>query len=136
MIAIDNKRIVICREIQALPKTVWDIITDTQVWPIWGPSLMNADCDDRYIKLGSRGRVQTVFLFRLSFIITEFRPFEFWNWRVGRLQATGHHLVRTSDSSCKLCFDMGLWAFFYLPVCWLALLRIEKIAVNNYRQHG
>ena len=30
---------------------------------------------------------------------------------------------------------MGLWAFAYLPICWLALLRIEKIAAAITELH-
>ena len=136
MLALDKNRIVICRDIEALPEAVWDILIDTQIWPTWGPSLLKVDCKDRYIKLGSKGRVKTGFLFWLSFTIIEFRQFEFWNWRVGRMQATGHKLIRKSNSSCKLCFDMGLWAFAYIPICWLALHKIEKIAVQNGKQYG
>lgn len=131
MIVIEKKRIVISREIEALPEVIWDVLIDTRNWPIWGPSVLSVDGKDRYIKLGSKGRVKTVFLFWLPFTITKFRQFEYWNWRVGRLQATGHKLIRKSDSSCKLCFDMGLWAFAYIPVCWLALRKIEKIAVQK-----
>lgn len=133
MIVIDNNRIAVCREIDALPETVWDILIDTRKWPIWGPSLSQVDCKDRYIKLGSTGRVKTVFSFWLSFTITEFRQLEYWNWRVGPLQATGHKLMRKNDGSCKLCFDMGLWAFAYVPICWFALGKIEKLAVQKSR---
>ena len=134
MLTLNKNRIAICRVIEASPEAVWDIIIDTRIWPTWGPSLLKVDCNDRYIKQGSKGRVKTVFLFWLSFTITEFREFEFWSWRVGRLQATGHRLIRNGDSSCKLCFDMGLWAFAYIPICWLALHKIEKIAVHNGKQ--
>lgn len=136
MIVFEKNRIAICREIDARPETVWDILTDTRIWPIWGPSLLAVDCNHRYIRLGSRGRVKTVFLLWLSFVVTEFRYCDFWSWQVGRQQATGHRLIKNRDGSCKLCFDMGWWAFAYIPICWRALYNIEKIAARYDNSSG
>ncbi len=128
MIVLDKKRISICKEIDASPIIVWDILTDTRLWSTWGPSLLAVDCSERHIKHGSSGRIKTILFFWLPFSIIEFRPMDYWNWRVGPLRATGHKLIQTGDKSCSLCFEMSRWAVFYLPVCWLALLKIAKIA--------
>lgn len=133
MIAVEKNRIVISREIEAAPEAVWEILIDTRSWPIWGPSVVDVDCNDQKIRIGSRGRVKTVLLFWLSFTVTKFRPLEYWSWRVGGLHATGHKLMGKTNSSCTLSFDMGLWAFAYVPVCWLALCKIEKIALDKNR---
>ncbi len=131
MLRFANKRISICRDMVAPPETVWDILTDTQLWSIWGPSVYDVDCQDRHIRLGSKGRVQTLFSFWLPFTVSEFRDLDFWNWRIGSYTATGHKIIWTGDTSSTLCFDMPWWAAAYLPLCWLALIRIGKIASRH-----
>lgn len=131
MLRFANNRISICRNMAAPAESVWDILTDTQLWSIWGPSVFAVDCRDRHIRLGSKGRVQTLFSLRLPFTICEFRDLDFWSWRIGSYSATGHKLIRTCDTSSTLCFDMPWWAAAYLPVCWLALIRIGKIASRH-----
>ena len=131
MVALKNKKIMICRQITVAPDIVWDILTDTSLWSSWGPSLVDAQCSDRHIRLGSTGRVKTLFLFWIPFAILEFRQMEFWNWRVGSLEATGHAIINATDNSCTLCFDMPWWAAIYLPVCWLALKKIDKRAMSQ-----
>jgi len=128
MILYENNRISVCREIAAKPSAVWDILTDTQLWPVWGPSVLNVDCNDRYITTGSSGRVKTLLSFWLPFTVTAFRRLEYWSWNIGPVAATGHRLIRKSETSCILCFDMAWWAAFYIPICWLALHKIDQIA--------
>ena len=62
----------------------------------------------------------------LPFTVSEFRDLDFWSWRIGSYSATGHTLIRTTNTSSTLCFDMPWWAAAYLALCWLALIRIEK----------
>ncbi len=131
MIRLEKNRIAICRKIAATPETVWSVLTDTHLWPQWGPSLLRVDCQDRHIRFNSSGRVQTLFYFWLPFTISEFRDLDFWSWRIGPFGATGHKLDRTEDSSSMLCFDMPWWAAVYVPVCWLALVRIERISSSH-----
>jgi Polyketide cyclase / dehydrase and lipid transport len=128
MLRFENKRIAICRHLAAPPETVWDILTDTTLWSIWGPSVFAVDCQDRHIRLGSKGRVQIVFSLWLPFTVSEFRDLDCWSWRIGSYPATGHTLKSRDDRSSTLCFDMPWWAAVYLPLCWLALIRIGKIA--------
>ena len=131
MIVLQNKQFKICKAIAAAPSTVWEIVTDTSIWSSWGPSLADVECSERHIRRGSTGRVKTLFYFWLPFIITEYKHLHYWNWRVGPLNATGHSIIQTNEKSCTLCFDMPWWAFFYLPVCWLALMRINKLATSR-----
>jgi len=131
MISFRNKRISVCKVISASPEAVWDILTDTRLWPAWGPSLLNVDCNDRYIKLDSKGRVKTLFLFWLPFTVTKFRHMHFWTWNIGPVKATGHTLTRKNEMFCELCFDMAWWAAIYISVCWLALVKIDKIATQK-----
>lgn len=131
MINYKNNRIVICKEVQAPAEAVWGVFTDTHLWPIWGPSLVDVDCKHRHIKLGCEGRVKTLFSFWLPFTITEYRHMDFWSWRVGSWEATGHKIIPTNDNSCKVCFDISWWCAVYLPVCWFALSRINKIATTQ-----
>lgn len=131
MIAFRNKRISVCKVLSASPETVWDIITDTRLWPVWGPSLLNVDCNDRYIQLGSEGRVKTLFFCWLPFTVTKFNHMQFWTWNIGPVKATGHTLTRKDEMSCELCFDMTWWAVMYIPICWLALIKIDKILTKK-----
>ncbi len=61
---------------------VWDLLTDTQQWPKWGPSVTGVRCADRFIRQGSRGEVRTALGLWLPFAITEFTPTKRWSWRV------------------------------------------------------
>ncbi|MGB3212906.1 MAG: SRPBCC family protein [Desulforhopalus sp.] len=131
MIDFQNGRISISKTIAARPETVWNILTDTHFWPTWGPSLLSVECDDRHIRLGSKGRVKTLFSFWLPFTVTEFKQMYSWSWNIGPVKATGHTLFRENDTSSRLSFDMPWWAAAYVPVCWLALVRIRKIACHN-----
>ena len=131
MLRFKNNRMSICRNMAAPPETVWGILTDSQLWSTWGPSVFDVDCQDRYIRLGSKGRVQTLFSVWLPFTVSEFRDLDFWSWRIGSYSATGHSLIRTTNTSSTLCFDMPWWAAAYLPLCWLALIRIEKIVCRH-----
>jgi len=127
MIVLRNGCISICKEIASSPAIAWDILTDTHLWPIWGSSLADVDCPDRYIEFGSRGSVKALF-FWFPFQVIAFREQQYWNWRVGPIEATGHTLIKTGENTCRLCFDMPWWAAPYVLVCSRALSNIAKIA--------
>ena len=46
---------------------VWRIITDTSLWPQWGPSVLDVKCSDRFILYGTKGFVKTVMGFSPCF---------------------------------------------------------------------
>jgi hypothetical protein len=123
----EGNRLLICRELQVPPSEAWQIFTDTRLWPLWGPSVQAVECATRYIVAGSRGRIKTSVGLWLPFIITEYQQERSWQWQVGGVRATGHKLTRLSKTRSEICFDMPLWAVFYLPICWLALHRIERL---------
>jgi len=127
MITYNNNRIAVSKKINSTPERVWDLLTDTAKWSQWGPSVRAVECEHRFSQPLCTGYVRTLLGIRLPFIITSFQHLEYWNWRVGNLEATGHRLVRHPDG-CTVIFDMPWWAFPYTLICLLALNRIAKLS--------
>ena len=117
--------------IRAPDAQVWQIITDTSLWPVWGPSVKAVRCRDRFIKSGSTGFVQTFFGPRFFFEITDFIDETYWAWRVRGINATGHRVERISHNRCHLIFDLPVWMAPYWFVCIIAVRRIRNLAENN-----
>jgi len=107
---------------------VWNIITDTHLWPLWGPSVSVVECADRFITAKSKGRLQTSLGVWLPFTITGFEDMHFWSWRIGAIEATGHRVRQEGDHQCILTFSMPWWSTPYVVVCNRALRHIKKIA--------
>ena len=124
------------RDIPAPPDAVWDVLVDTAAWPIWGPSVRNASLRDgaTELALGVRGDVWTAVGVRMGFVITEFDPGHRWSWSVAGVPATGHQ-VSVARGGCRVRFEAPWWATGYLPVCAVALRRIEKM-VSGPREGG
>ncbi len=114
--------------IRAPARDVWRIITDTDTWPEWGPSVQNVRCRNRFIESGSRGFVQTAFGFWVPFEISEFVYEKKWAWRIYGLKATGHRIEPVSHDTCRLIFDMPLVMAPYWFVCAIAVRRIRSLA--------
>ena len=106
---------------------VWRVITDTHVWPRWGPSVSAVECDERYIQAGSKGRVKTRLGPWMSFQVTSFEPGCYWHWRVSGVQATGHRVEALNSEQCRLVFEVPVWAPAYVLICRRALFRIEGL---------
>jgi hypothetical protein len=115
-------------DISAPAERVWSILIDTQAWPRWGPSVRAVEHDGRFIRPGSRGRVQTAIGIRLPFLVTEFVDGEYWAWEVAGIPATGHRVSPVRDDQCRLYFDVPLLAAPYLAVCRAAVRRIRGMA--------
>jgi len=115
------------RHIEASGDRVWDLITDTRRWPLWGPSVRMVDCPQRYIDAGCSGRIRTPIGLWLPFRVTVFEPGIYWDWRVAGIRATGHRVERVGPARCRLAFTVPIWAAVYGPVCHLALLRIDRL---------
>ncbi|HWR89704.1 MAG TPA: SRPBCC family protein [Dissulfurispiraceae bacterium] len=128
MIAIRFPHIEIGRVIRTPLHKVWDLITDTGRWPLWGPSVSAVVCADRRIRKGSKGRIRTSVGLWLPFEITQFEECSRWSWRVAGIEATGHRLEARGDDLCALFFSVPLPAFPYLLICHIALKRIARIA--------
>ncbi len=122
----EGLRVVIWRQIPASPERVWELFVDTRRWPEWGPSIRDVATEPSRIEAGSTGHVQTAFGLWLPFAVTRMSAWS-WAWRIGPVQATGHRLI-PGDRSCRVGFEVPVYAAPYLLVCWWALRRIESLA--------
>ena len=127
MIRIGFSGISVERRFQVSPADAWDLLTDTEKWPLWGPSVKRVSCSDRHIRQGSTGRVLIPTGIRLPFVVTEYEHESFWTWKVAGITATGHRLIPSGQDGCKVAFEMPLHWIAYVGVCELALRRIGKI---------
>ncbi|WP_300464085.1 hypothetical protein [Desulfobacula sp.] len=109
---------------------VWRIITDTSLWPQWGPSVVDVNCINRFILYGSKGSVKTVMGFSLALTITSLKKEREWTWSVGGINATGHRIIPINEDCCMLFFDMPIWAIPYSIICLIALNRIKKLVTS------
>jgi uncharacterized protein YndB with AHSA1/START domain len=126
----------VVRDISAPPDAVWAVLVDIAAWPVWGPSVRKASLRDgaTELALGVRGDVWTAVGVRTGFVITEFDPGHRWSWSVAGVPATGHQ-VTISSAGCRVRFEVPWWAAGYLPVCAVALRRIENM-VSGSREGG
>jgi hypothetical protein len=116
-------------ELPTSAATAWRLLTDTETWPQWGPSVRAVDAPERLIGPGSCGRVQTVAGVWLPFEITRWLPGREWAWHVARFPATGHIVAPLAPSLCRVTFTIPSWAPCYLPVCRTALHRLYGLAM-------
>ena len=149
----------VSRRIAAPAEDVWALLTDTGTWPAWGPSVTGVEpagipaghpagpapgpapvtasgpgpgvepAAPGVLARGSRGRVRTVLGAALPYTVTAFEPGRYWAWSVAGIPATGHRVL-PQDGGCLVTFTVPWWAPFYLPVCALALRRIERLATR------
>ncbi|GAC1590275.1 MAG: SRPBCC family protein [Acidimicrobiales bacterium] len=121
----------VSRTIPAPVETVWALLSDTESWPMWGPSVRGVECRDGVIAKGSTGRVHTSLGPWVPFEITEYEPPPIgrWAWRVGPIGATGHRAVAVpgDPTATVVSFEIPAWAAPYAPVCIAALSRIEAM---------
>lgn len=118
------------RHVDAPTAAVWRLLVDLDAWPEWGPTVRRAALEDaEELGGGVRGRVWTPVGLSLPFTITEFVPGRRWAWSVAGVPATAHE-VRPDGRGCRVRFEVPWWASAYLPVCAVALGRIEKMAVT------
>jgi len=136
MLTLNYPCLEVGRDINASASQVWDLITDTACWPQWGPSVRAVDCADRYIRQGSRGRVQTSVGLWVAFQITEYQRERYWAWRVGGLRGTGHRVEPLCESRSRLIFEVPVLASPYALVCKLALTRIRSLAERDVSREG
>ena len=138
----------VSRRIAASAEDVWALLTDTGTWPAWGPSVTGvepagnpagppagpasgpiAETAAGGLVPGSHGRVRTVLGPALPFTVTAYEPGRYWSWSVAGIPATGHRVV-PQDGGCLVTFTVPWWAPAYLPVCAVALRRIERLATR------
>ena len=109
------------------PEILWDVITDTLKWPLWGPTVRSTRCSDRYIGMGTKGQVLTSVGIRLPFIVTHYEHLRFWSWKVGPFRATGHRLDSVQTGGCNLWFETPMIAAPYALICRKALVNIDAL---------
>ena len=126
MIKISSTRISVGKFYHASPLVVWNLITDTAKWPLWGPTVKGVQLPERFIRNGSKGRVLTVFSIWVPFVIVKFEDGCFWSWKVASISATGHR-IQPADGGCNLWFDIPIIAAPYFIVCQVALNRIQNL---------
>ncbi|MCU0561433.1 MAG: SRPBCC family protein [Desulfobacterales bacterium] len=107
----------------ASAQRVWDLLTDTDEWPRWGPTVTGVRSSERFIVEGSRGRVRTPIGVWLPFTVTAYEHLSCWGWRVAGIEATGHRLTALGPDSCEVVFE--------LPLCWGPNAFICRRAARN-----
>jgi hypothetical protein len=127
LITLHPLQLSVARKFQATPEMAWNLLTDTNQWPRWGPTVRKVDCSDRYIRFGSRGYVRTPLGLRLPFRVVDYEHGFYWKWKVAGIQATGHRLVVHGANLCSIAFEIPLYGWPYFIVCQVALRRIGRI---------
>jgi hypothetical protein len=120
-------------EIPVPAAVAWRLLTDTEAWPLWGPSVRAVDAPMRRIGPGLRGRVRTALGVWLPFEVTRWEPGTRWDWRVAGIPATAHVVAPIEPDRCRVTFLIPPWAPFYVPVCRLALRRLLDLSVATAR---
>ncbi len=121
------------RTIDAEPRAAWDLLTDLERWPDWGPSLTGAALDPpARFETGATGRVRTVVGLSLRFEVSDVDEGRRWSWSVGGVPATSHE-IEPVDAGVRVSFGVPVWAPPYLAVCAMALRRIETILTTDRR---
>ncbi|MGB5422709.1 MAG: SRPBCC family protein [Desulfobacterales bacterium] len=121
-------------QIDAPVSRVWRLLTDTQTWTRWGPSVREVDSTERFIRAGLTGRIRTPFGVWVPFIIDTFEPEHYWDWRVGGVAATGHRVDPRGPDQCRLTFNVPVWAAGYTVVCCVALNRIKRLLALSLQE--
>lgn len=112
------------------PQRVWELLTDVEYWPVWGPSVRAVRCSHRRIELGSKGKVRTALGFWVPFVVTEFVQGTYWAWKVASIPATGHRVEPLKTGFCRLIFEVPIWAAPYAVVCSVAVARLARLATT------
>ena len=126
MVKISATHVSVGKHLQVTLSEIWNLITDTTKWPIWGPTVLEVESADRFIKSGSKGHVKTAAGIWLPFQIADYEERNHWSWKVASVKATNHRVVVHPSGGCLLWFDTPIFAAPYSLTCHLALGRIEK----------
>lgn len=125
----DGRRLVVARTIDAPSNDAWTLLTDTERWAEWGPSVRGVESSQRVIDGETSGRVQLPGGVWLPFEVTSCVDRR-WTWRVARIPATGH-FVEEQERGCRVGFELSLLAAGYAPVCARALGHIEQLLTDT-----
>lgn len=122
------KKLWVRREIDASAGVLWDLLTDLQRWPDWGPSVRSAKLHDGVFEQGATGAVTTAVGIELGFEITDHEAGERWAWKVAGVPATEHSVESLGPARCRVGFGVPWAAAPYLAVCQVALRRLVALA--------
>lgn len=127
-----GRRIEFTREVPAPARDAWALLVDTTRWTAWGPAVTDVEYAGRSIAADTSGRVQVLWLLWVPFEIVTVETGR-WTWRVwGRTPpADGHRVDAIADDRCRVALELPLWALWYLPLCWLALWNVARLAAAN-----
>ena len=120
-------RISVSRHYHASPQMACQLLTDTILWPLWGPTVQDVSCSERFIRKGSEGKVLTPIGLWVPFLITEYDDLRFWGWKVAGIRATGHRLIAYDENSCRVVFELPYWWLPYAIVCRRAATNMAKL---------
>ncbi|WP_326966499.1 hypothetical protein [Arthrobacter sp. CG_A4] len=73
--------------------------------------------------------MRTILGVALPYTVTGFEAGRYWSWSVAGIPATGHRVI-PQEGGALVTFTVPWWAPAYLPVCALALRRIERLATR------
>ena len=122
----DGRRFIVDRVVNAGAEAVWTVLTDTERWPEWGPSVSAVRSADRFIEPGSTGEAQVVGGPWLPFEVDSCADYR-WTWRVARIPATGHAVTSMGTEQARVSFELPLLAGGYAIVCDRALDQIAAL---------
>lgn len=124
----------VARTLSSPAAVVWKLLVEVEAWPRWGPTVAGATVTvagatvpSGVIGAGARGTVRTAVGLSLPFSITRFEEGRRWDWSVAGVPATSHRVEPAADG-CVVTFGVPWWAPAYLPVCAVALRRLEALA--------
>lgn len=119
------------RVIDSPAVTLWELLTDLDRWPRWGPTVQAADLTNGRFERGATGVVTTIGGIGLDFEIVEFEPGVRWRWSVAGIPATDHVVEPLGPSACRVGIGVPWPAAAYLVVCEVALRRLERLAAET-----
>lgn len=125
------KKLWTVRTIDASGAQLWDLITDPEQWPAWGPTVRSAELRGDQLDLGAMGTVTTLGGLKLEFEITAYDPGVRWAWKVAGVAATDHVVKPLGTNRCRVDFGVAWPAAPYLTVCQLALRRLDALALRE-----
>lgn len=123
----DGLRIEVARDVAVSPSVATDYLRDSRRWPAWSPTITGVESDDRFVREGTRGRIEVADRW-LPFRVTGFNGRR-WTWSVARLPATGHRVeaYATDAERCRVVFEVPPLAAPYVPTCERALDRFARL---------
>ena len=122
------KQFWIYRDIDAPAETVWELLTNPDMWPAWGPTVRGVHLEGQHLSVGATGTVTTILGLDVGFEITAVDEGARWAWKVAGIPATDHTVEPLGPDRCRAGFAVPWPAAPYLAVCRVALGRLDELA--------